>query len=60
MKQFNTTDKLISNMIEELKSGRWDNYLEWLDTVYGFKGCLKDAFHPELFRMYQEWLAKTL
>lgn len=50
--KFNATDKLLSNMIEELKSGRWDNYLEWLAKVYGFTGCLRDAFHPEMFRLY--------
>ena len=54
------TDKLLTNMIDELKCGRWDDYLEWLAKVYGFKGCLRDAFHPELFRLYQEWLVKTL
>lgn len=46
------TDKLLTNMIEELKSGRWDDYLEWLAKVYGFKGCLRDAFHPEMFKLY--------
>jgi hypothetical protein len=43
-----------------LKCGRWDDYLEWLAKTYGFSGSLRDAFHPELFRMYQEWLAETL
>ena len=39
-------------MIEELKSGRWDDYLEWLAEVYNFSGSLRDAFHPKMFKMY--------
>ena len=60
MKREDATDKLLSNMIEELKSGRYDDYIEWLAKVYGFKGCLKDAFHPKILRLYYEWLSKTL
>ena len=47
-------------MIEELKSGRYNDYIEWLAKVYGFKGCLKDAFHPKMLRLYYEWLSQTL
>ena len=54
------TDKLLNNMIEELKSGRYNDYIEWLVKVYGFKGCLKDMFHPKMLRLYYEWLSQTL
>ena len=59
-KREDATDKLLSNMIEELKSGRYDDYIEWLAKVYGFKGCLKDMFHPKMLRLYYEWLSQTL
>ena len=58
--QLDATDKLLSNMIEELKSGRYNDYIEWLVKVYGFKGCLKDMFHPKILRLYYEWLSQTL
>ena len=60
LQQLDATDKLLNNMIEELKSGRWDDYLEWLAEVYNFNGCLRDAFHPKMFKMYQEWLSETM
>ena len=37
-RQLDATDKLLNNMIEELKSGRYNDYIEWLVKVYGFKG----------------------
>ena len=48
------------NINELLKSGRYNDYIEWLVKVYGFKGCLKDMFHPKILRLYYEWLSQTL
>lgn len=53
-------DELLNHMIEELNSGRWDDYLNWLSSIYGFKGSIRDAFDPKLIRMYQSWIAETI